>query len=305
MITLNRIGLLLLCSTLVATLFYACKKDDSIENPYDNVNYNTDTSTVTNPSDTSLAGIYKNIFNPKCNVPGCHDGTFEPDFRTIQSSFSTLVYQPVIKTTVNGVDSFVYRVIPFDTTLSFLHERITTTTSDYMPSNAVRLSSKEIQNINKWILNGAPDGNGFIASPPDLLPNIIGFIATDSAFNRIDTIRLNNLAYNPFIVQHGQTINFYFLIEDDHTPIVALQNNQLKFSIYKDVFSSAVNVNANYMNFGGTELYTAQINSSLWAYNDTVYFRYYVNDGINLSNSEYPRNETNSIIKTVFSFINQ
>lgn len=291
---------------ILALIFiYACKKDEDIHNPYAQVNYTTDTTQIQNVSDTSLSGLHKNIFNPKCNVPGCHDGTFEPDFRSIQSSFSTLVYQPVIKTTVNGVDSFKFRVIPFDTVQSFLHERITTSTSDYMPSNAVRLSAKEISSINQWIMNGAPDINGTIANAPDLLPSIIGFIATDSVGNRLDTNRLSGLAYNPFIVQHGKTITFYFLIKDDNTPNSSLQLNQLKFSTYKDVFSNAVVVNMNYLNLGGNELYTGLINTSMWSLGDTIYFRYFVNDGVNTANAEYPRNETNSIIKTVFSFINQ
>ena len=33
---------------------------------------------------------------PTCANSGCHDGTFEPDFRTVGSSWNTLVNHPVI-----------------------------------------------------------------------------------------------------------------------------------------------------------------------------------------------------------------
>src|SRR5262245_6009672 len=127
----------------VALFYSSCSKDDSEPpaNPYDGVNYDVDTTTEQIPDPFSITGLHRNIFNPKCNVPGCHDGTFEPDFRSVQSAYSTLVYQQVNKVTVNYVDSFTYRVVPFDAANSFIHERITTTTPDYMPSNGNRLSA--------------------------------------------------------------------------------------------------------------------------------------------------------------------
>jgi hypothetical protein len=84
-------------------------------------------------------------------IPGCHDGTFEPDFRTVQSSFSTLIYMGVNKKTLDSVNFFNYRVIPNNEATSFLIERLTTSTSDYMPSNGVRLGSADMGNIRKWI----------------------------------------------------------------------------------------------------------------------------------------------------------
>src|SRR5204862_5960812 len=135
--------------------------------------HDTDTTTTQIPDPYSITGLHKNIFSVRCNVPGCHDGTFEPDFRTIQSTYSTLVYQHVNKVTVNGVDSFYYRVLPFDTTRSFIHERLTTPTSDYMPSNGNRLSQTQIQQINTWIMNGARDINGNIPNAPNNIPYLV------------------------------------------------------------------------------------------------------------------------------------
>ena len=55
---------------------------------------------------------HKNILEPKCANPACHDGTFEPDFRTIEGSYNTLVYHPVTK---NDEDlTYEHRVVPGD-----------------------------------------------------------------------------------------------------------------------------------------------------------------------------------------------
>ena len=47
-------------------------------NPWDDLNNNEDSTAL-----TGFADIHKNILEPKCANPACHDGTFEPDFRTI------------------------------------------------------------------------------------------------------------------------------------------------------------------------------------------------------------------------------
>ena len=71
-------------AVLLTSTFFACKKDEVPENPYDKVDYSTNTNPDPNPDPNSIQGLYKNIFQPKCANPGCHDGTFEPDFRSIE-----------------------------------------------------------------------------------------------------------------------------------------------------------------------------------------------------------------------------
>ena len=73
---------------VIILLVSSCKKDDAPENPYDNIDYsnNSGNDTVLDPA--SIAGLHKNIFVKRCANPGCHDGTFEPDFRTVQSASS-------------------------------------------------------------------------------------------------------------------------------------------------------------------------------------------------------------------------
>ena len=49
-------------------------------------NNNSDTTYFTDP--ISFAALHNNIFSTTCANSGCHDGTFEPDFRTIESSYN-------------------------------------------------------------------------------------------------------------------------------------------------------------------------------------------------------------------------
>jgi hypothetical protein len=292
----------------------SCSKDEEApENPYDSVNYDTDTTTTQTPDPYSITGLHKNIFSPKCNVPGCHDGTFEPDFRTIQSSYSTLVYQRVNKVTVNNIDSFSFRVIPFDTTNSFIHERITTPTSDYMPSNGNRLSQTQIQQINTWIMNGAKDINGNIPSPPNYLPilnttthffynaldsfNIFPFYASI-----VDTNRYMDIAYYPFLVNAGANLKIIFWVEDDSTSVANLQVNQCKLSLLQDDFSAAQTVNATYMDLGAPNQFWMATFPVTWATGTQVYFRYYVRDSDNPVTVEFPRDEHPFYYKSFFSF---
>ena len=90
---------------------FSCQEDTI--NPYDDPNLdppnNTDTNYFNNPA--SFAALQNNVFRPYCANSGCHDGgMFPPDFRTIESSYSTLVYQPVIKN--NSSETYRYRVKP-------------------------------------------------------------------------------------------------------------------------------------------------------------------------------------------------
>ena len=104
--------------TLLSLVVIGCKKEDDTPlpaNPFDNITYGTLPVEET-PDPNSLVGIHSNILHPKCAVPGCHDGNFEPDFRTPQSSFATLVYHPIVKN--NIAETFSTRVIPYNPTQS-------------------------------------------------------------------------------------------------------------------------------------------------------------------------------------------
>src|SRR5688572_4749554 len=139
MIKKKNIILLSCLALILLVIVHSCKKDDELpHNPYDDVNYGTTTS-PTPPDPNSIVGIHNNIFHPRCAKSGCHDGNFEPDFRTVESSYATLVYHRIKK---NSPDSaFTFRVVPYDTSKSVLHERLTNccfvTQDDRMPQDII------------------------------------------------------------------------------------------------------------------------------------------------------------------------
>jgi hypothetical protein len=80
-------------------------------NPFDP--YKTDSIAGPDPVDVdpnSIVGLHYNIFVPTCANSGCHDGTFEPDFRSIESSYNTMVNHPIIKNDPQG--TYEVRVMP-------------------------------------------------------------------------------------------------------------------------------------------------------------------------------------------------
>ena len=90
--------LIVLISIVSVVLAYSCKKevvriepDTGFEDPYSDVDYGNNPDLI--PIDTSsYLGLHKLIFSTKCAVPACHDGAFEPDFRSVQGSYDQLVY---------------------------------------------------------------------------------------------------------------------------------------------------------------------------------------------------------------------
>jgi hypothetical protein len=282
----------------------SCEKDKQPENPYESVNYNTDTTTTATVDPNSIVGLHQNIFFPRCAKSGCHDGTFEPDYRTVMSTYSTLVYAPVIKPTVDSITFFKLRVKPFDANKSFIIERLTTSTSDYMPSNGNRLSSGDIDHIKTWINDGAKDQNGNIPQAPNLPPVVTGFYIIDQTTYQPDTLRLNDIGYNPVIVHPGQQIYVIWGAEDDSTAYPNLTTNQMRLSYDMDDYSSATTINAIYISFP-IPAWVVPINSNNFTPNDTVFFRYRVNDGDHVQPTEFPRDDYPFYYKYFCSFMVQ
>ena len=126
---------LLFLGLLIAVFLVNCTEDNLPINPYDGLDYGNTEIVIDTVSATSFVKLHRDILGPSCNVMGCHDGSFEPDFRTVESSYNTLVFHPIIKN--NLAEDFTYRVVPGDTALSVLHERLTNccfvNTNDRMP----------------------------------------------------------------------------------------------------------------------------------------------------------------------------
>lgn len=142
-------------------LCWSCQ--DNFVNPYDEIeDLTADTTTVADLDPTSLVGLHAVIFRPTCANSGCHDGTFEPDFRTVNSTYNTLVEHAIIKN--DPQNSFSQRVVPGDPDASQLMARLTYDidgNSGVMPlatepdSDYPTNREEYIERIRTWIANGA------------------------------------------------------------------------------------------------------------------------------------------------------
>lgn len=297
---------------MIAIAVTGCYKDTpEPPNPYDNIDYPTIPAPVDTVDPTSFVALHRNIFSTRCAVPGCHDGHFEPDFRTLQSAYSTLVYHPLIK---NNADStFQFRVIPFNKDESVLYERLTNccfvNQDDRMPQDniGVPLESNHISNIAAWIDNGARDIFGALPSYPNQEPNIGFYIAINTTYDSIySNNRIDGVYYNPFII--GDNTSFYLAIQvsDDSTAGPDLQVNKFRMSYDPNDFSPSApgyrEYTATYILNDEDDYYIALINSGDFVTDSTVFFRYFVNDGDHQQNTHFPRNESIIQYKTFYSF---
>jgi len=324
MMKMKNIALLFAFGIMAATLFSIGGCDTKTEippNPYDDIDYPTPPAPTDTLNPNSIVSIHRDILFPRCAVPGCHDGSFEPDFRTVQSATSTLVYANIVKN--NADSSFTFRVIPYDTAQSVLHERLTNccfaNTNDRMPQDniGVPLESEYISRIENWILDGSQNMFGEVPAYPNQAPQVAYFAAVDTfelsaviaaanagfplsaAGNRIDGVY-----YNPFILDANQNFAMLIAIEDDSTALGNLQVNKLKFSYDENDFSPSApgyyEQTAQFFSIPGFEIWYVQLNASIFNPDDVVFMRYYVSDGD--SQTEMPRDEMVIQYKTFWSF---
>jgi len=171
----------------------SCSDSEPPINPFDNQVSNQDTVRLelTEVESSTIAGIYYNIFQPTCGNVGCHDGTFEPDFRTLESAYNTLVYETPIKN--NG--SFSYRVDPGSPETSVIMARLNNIISPPMPiqlepdSDWFEYGDDYIEDIRQWIENGALDVMGqapTVSGHPFSLDGAF-VLQNDSIYRRFDS----------------------------------------------------------------------------------------------------------------------
>ena len=72
---------LLFVFVVFALFFVNCTEEPLPLSPYDGVNYGDTTIVIDTLSSASFVNLHKELLSPSCNVLGCHDGSFEPDFR--------------------------------------------------------------------------------------------------------------------------------------------------------------------------------------------------------------------------------
>ena len=283
-----------------------CTEDNLPINPYDDVDYGDSTLVIDTVSATSFVKLHRDILGPSCNVMGCHDGSFEPDFRTVQSSYNTLVYHTIIKN--NLAEDFTYRVVPGDTGLSVLHERLTNccfvNITDRMPQDNIgnALPETDLDAVTAWILEGAKDITGAIPNEPNNLPNVQYFLVMNATYDSTySENRIGELFYNPFLMPNNEQVNFIFRVKDDQTLAKDMLLNQLSISEYSDDFSNAIMASA--ITFEQTnKVWLLSFNTAILQIGKTYFMHYTINDGDNPTNTTYPNNQTSFVYKNIWSF---
>lgn len=221
----------------LSLVFISCKKNDDPPNPFDDpgIQPPADTVEIIDFDPTSFEGIHYNVFQATCANSGCHDGTFEPDFRSIESSYNTIVYQPMIKNDPQG--SFDYRIEPGSPQQSVLYFRLLSDIdgqSGIMPlainpeSDWTAKKQEYIANIRTWIENGAPDVNGNLPTLGNQLPQMLGVVGfaggSSTALDREPGL-------GPIKVPIGTTnLQIFFSIDDAETALLDLTYNKVKVS---------------------------------------------------------------------------
>ena len=304
----------LLIGFLLCLGFAACKKEPA--NPFDDLeNPVIDPPVEENLDPASIAGLHANVFGKTCANSGCHDGTFEPDFRTIESTYNTLVFQPIIKNDLQG--TYEFRVIPGNADQSQLMARLSFDidgNSGIMPlsvdpdSDWDEKSDTYIQNIRSWIQGGARDIFGNSPSQGNGLPQMQGVRGRNSNwFPRADggqgALRI------PQIIT---AVDLYFAFSDDETLPQNFSTNKIRFSQDLDGFSDAPELPLDVLStplsetgyYGNTVNFTHKVTINPHDFavlGETVFFRVYVKDVQNPV-TEIPADGGALYIKTYFSF---
>jgi hypothetical protein len=266
---------------IILISFFSCQKETI--NPYDNPDLYPPTgdSTAYFSDPTNFAAIYSNIFLPHCSNSGCHDGSFEPDFRTIESSYNTLVYQPIIKNNSNG--TYQYRVKAGSTSESVLYARLLADingTSVFDPNSQVmpltadimydpnqehiwHLEKEEhINNIKTWIENEAPDMFGNTAVLPNNKPEMLGVVMYITGTSTL----LPRIGRGTVQVPSGtNSLDIWFSVSDDNLAANNLSYNKVKFSSNLFQFHLKPELNLNVVN-------TPILENAYYASNQVEYY---------------------------------
>ncbi len=304
-----------LFASLFVVMLISCKKDPSVPpNPFDDPALDPPPPTPSgyNPSPTSYEYIFDKVFSKTCNNSGCHDGSFEPDFRNISSSYNSLVYAPITNNPNTSV--YNYRVKPGDASKSVIISRLTQIPGKNLPTaltfgqgrmpwndtswKFVPQNATYIQNITDWINAGAKDVFGNPPIQGNKNPNTMGLQITNtgnsSAFSRPKYISIS---------KNNGPIDIWCYVVDDNTLPQNMVSAEIKFSLNRYDFSSAVTQTLNFTSSGNSYLdmpldNTVQYNYKLTNFNlntvitDTgyVFIRTYIRDTDHATPAETPNN---------------
>ena len=314
----------------VGLLLWSCRPEvDEPTNPFDEIDYSVNEPPEIEVDANSFLGLHKEIFSASCSLPGCHDGSFEPDFRTVQSAYHTLVRHEVVKNYIeaeDGQDPLPFRVTPGEPSQSMMWHRITQHNPpkfELMPSSGNPLSQEKLDRIEQWILDGAPDVYGDAAVQSSYQPACYGVYASlpNQSDYRVDTIR-GDFNFNPFATFADEDLELWFLYLDV-TPANdtifgnELEYNKIQFSTNAFDFSDAVEVDLqkevlpelinnvfseDFVPLPNYHHVTINPTDLGFVSGDLIYMRTYVRDSDHPNPTEIPTAESPIYLKTYFSF---
>ena len=226
----------------------------------------------------------------------------------------------------NANEDFEFRVVPGNSTESWLHERITTDDSvlGRMPLYDT-LTPREVDLITNWIDNGAPDIFGNSHTIPNLSPSTFGVIAylNDTTGMRLDTPRLSII--NPLVFPQNSVVDVWIgLIDQDpegafmYAPNLTYNKYKISNNLYG--FANAPEMpllvesatspfqGPNLFDPGGDPMNFYQhfkVNTSNYSVGQTQYFRIYVQDEDHTVPTEIPSDGSQVYLLTFFSFVIQ
>ncbi|MFT5725249.1 MAG: hypothetical protein ACI9JN_002373 [Bacteroidia bacterium] len=274
--------------------------DPDVTNPYDNQAVGQEHDKVDGEKadldPNTIEGIHANIFVPTCANSGCHDGNFEPDFRTIESSYNTLVEQPIIKQ--DEMNPLTARVTPGTAATSMIIRRLQVDlngNSGLMPilvdpeSDWPTKKDEYIKNIETWINNGALNQNGKVPTASNYPVQLRGIVAkvNGSLVSRSGTYKSIN------IPSGASAVEVWVSFVDDGLTADQLTNAAIDLSISANSFDSTNLTTLTYAAtplvvkgyFGDDESFyhKATIDVSSWPNGAVIWVRTHVSDGVNTS----------------------
>ena len=259
------------------------------------------------PLNSSFLSIHQNILIPRCALPPCHAGPFEPDFRTIFSSYSTLVFHEVIKN--DSQNSYQYRVVPFDTAASVLFQRLTNccfvNEDDRMPQSYIgeSLPNNEIMAIADWILEGAKDAFGKtpqMANHPPIIGHTFRLTIQNSKEDLTSPQKRNGFEeYGAILLKKNQDLRFGFGVNDKETSAESLQEAFLEISIDNSTFENAKKYPAYFEN----KEWVVGLKSSDFPSGKTCFMRFSIKDPVTEMSIQYPSSQSAAFEKGIWSFM--
>lgn len=319
------------CKPVETDDYFNVDPDTLPDNPFDTLTYPISQIDDIEVDSATFVGLHSHIFAKACNRPGCHDGSFEPDFRTVQSAYNSLVYHGITKN--YDTNPLPYRVTPGNKDQSMLWHRVSyhnPPNFERMPSSGNALSQLALDNIAAWIDGGAKDIFGNNPTFKSLQPQSWGVVAysPSGSSTRIDDDR-GGVLYQPFTAPANSAIDLWFGYLDE-TPAGdtvfgdQMSYNKIQFSTSAFDFSSAVEMpltkeftllTAKYVpaafsqNVGFPLPYTHHITitpSALgFSAGQTVYMRTFVKDSDHSFATEIPKSDSQAWLIGYFSMILQ